>query len=132
MVPAPGAHQLMSRKVQRVDLGLGQIMSARNVALVLGLREARQRANQFLIPGPRQDSAEMLARLVRRTAGIRSLLSHRPLVDPIQEVANLLAAQLLDRDATAPSLPFLEGGTVLHSRSMRWCYRAQVLRDGDL
>ena len=50
----------------------------------------------------------MFAGLVRRATGIRSLLRDGMLVDPIEELPDLLSAELLDGHSAAPFLPFLE------------------------
>ena len=64
----------MGCEVEGVDLGLGEVVSAGDVALVSGRGEPRQRVDQLLLPGPVEDRAEVLAGLVGRAAGIRSLI----------------------------------------------------------
>ena len=50
--PAPRPAHLVRREVQGVDLRLGQLVPAGDVALRPGLREPRRRVDKFLL-GPR-------------------------------------------------------------------------------
>jgi hypothetical protein len=107
-VPAPRTLHHVSGEVEGVDFGLGQVVAAGHVALLPGLREPRRRVNQFLLPGPRKDGAEVLAGLVGSTTGIRPFIRDSPLVDPVQKLADVLPPQLLDGNAPAPLLPLPE------------------------
>jgi hypothetical protein len=55
--------------------------------------------------------------LVRRAARIRPFLGQGTLVDPVEELADLLALQLLDRGAASPLLPFPDRGEVFVARA---------------
>ena len=112
-VPAARPLHLVRREVEGVDLRLGQVVSAGHVALLPGLGEPRRRVDQFLLPGPREDGAQVFAGLVRGATGVRPFLGDGTLVDPVQELADVLAPQFLDRDAAAPLLPLPEGREVL-------------------
>ena len=125
-VPAPRPFHLVGREVEGVDLGLGQVVSAGDVALVPGRGEPRRRVDQLLLPGPGEDGAEVLAGLVRRAARVRPLVRDGPLVDPVEELADVLAPQLLDGDAAAPLLPLPEGREVLVARPAGQGLGAQV------
>ena len=61
----------------------------------------------------------MLAGLVGRAAWVLSLTLDGLIVDPVEELADVLAPQLLDGDAAAPPLPFPEGREVLVTRRAR-------------
>jgi hypothetical protein len=71
-------------EVEGVDLGLGQVVSAGDGALLLGLREPQWRAGEFLLPSRREDDAEVLAGRVGRAAGVRTFIRDGALVDPVQ------------------------------------------------
>src|SRR5262249_16198932 len=108
-LPSPRPSQLVGREVQGVGLGLGEVWSSGHGALAPWRGDPRQRGGQLLLPGPVEDRAEVLAGLVGRAAGIRSLIFDGPLVDPIEELADVLTSQLLDGDANTPPIPFPEG-----------------------
>src|SRR5262249_27014192 len=85
----------------------------------------------LLLPGPGEDGAEVLAGLVGRTAGVSPRILDGVLVDPVEELAEVLAPQLLDGDAAAPRLPLPEGREVLVARGAGQGLGAQVaLRRG--
>jgi hypothetical protein len=107
----------MRGEVEGVDLGLGQVVAAGDVALLIWAREPRGRLDQLLLPGPRQDGAEVLAGLVGGATGVIASIRDGPLVDPVEELADVLAPQLLDRGDAAPALPFPDGGGVLVARA---------------
>ena len=111
-VPAARPLHLVGGEVEGVDLGLGQVVAAGDVALVPGPGEPRRRVDQLLLPGPVEDGAEVLAGLVGRAARILPLILDGLLVDPVEELAEVLAPQLLDGDAAAPRLPLPEGREV--------------------
>ena len=125
-VPAPRPSHLVGSEVEGVDLGLGQVVSAGDVALVPGPGEPRQRVDQLLLPGPVEDGAEVLAGLVGRAAWVLSLILDGLIVDPVEEFADVLSSQLLDWGAAAPPLPFPEGREVLVARRARQGLGAQV------
>ena len=125
-VPPPRPSHLVGGEVEGVDLGLGQVVSAGDVALVPGRGEPRRRVDQLLLPGPVEDGAEVLAGLVGRAAGVLSLIRDGLLVDPVEELADVLAPQLLDGDAAAPLLPLPEGREVLVARGAGQGLGAQV------
>ena len=104
-VPAPRPSHRVGGEVEGVDLGLGQVVAAGHVALVPGPGEPRRRLDQLLLPGPREDGAEVLAGLVGGAAGVGTLVLDGPLVDPVEELADVLALQLLDRAARRPTAP---------------------------
>src|SRR5262245_49906752 len=104
-VPPPRPSHLVGGEVEVVDLGLRQVVSAGDVALVPGPGEPRRCVDQLLLPGPVEDGAEVLAGLVGRTAGVLSLALDGLLVDPVEELPDVLAVQLLDGEAAAPPLP---------------------------
>ena len=56
------------------SIGLLSILIASRFPRRPGLRELRRRVDQLLLPGPRQDGAQVLAGLVRSAAGIRTLV----------------------------------------------------------
>ena len=72
--------------------------------------------------------AQVVASLVRGSTGIRPFVSDRAIVDPIQELANLLAPEVLDRDSTAPLLPLPKGRVVLVLRSTCQLSGTKILR----
>ena len=72
-VPAARPPHLVGGEVQGVDLGLGQVVPASDVALVPRRGEPRQGVDQLLLPGPGEDGAEVLAGLVGRAAWVLSL-----------------------------------------------------------
>ena len=115
-VPAPRPPHLVGGEVEGVDLGLGQVVAAGDVALVPGPGEPRRRLDQLLLPGPGEDGAEVLAGLVGRAARVGPLVLDGLLVDPVEELADVLAPQLLDRAAAAPPLPLPDGREVLVAR----------------
>ena len=80
-VPASRALHLVSREVEGIDFRLGQIVSARHIALRPGLWESRRRVDQFLFPGPRNDGAQVFAGLVCGATGIRPFVCDRPVFD---------------------------------------------------
>jgi hypothetical protein len=90
-IPATRALQLVCCEVEGVDLGLGQVVAAGHVALVFGAGERRRQVDQLLLPGPREDGAKVLAGLVGRAAWVRPLILDGALVDPVQELADVLA-----------------------------------------
>src|SRR5262245_6080473 len=94
-VPAAWPLHLVRRKVESVDFRLGQVVSARHVALLPRLREPRWRVDKFLVPGPRNDGAQVFASLVRSAAGIQPFVRDGALVDPIQKLADVLPPQFL-------------------------------------
>ena len=106
-VPAPRSSHLVGSEVKGVDLGLGQVVSASDVARSPG-GEPRQRVDQLLLPGPVEDGADLLAGLVGRAAWVLSLTRDRSIVNPVEELADVLSRQLFDGDAAAPPLPFSE------------------------
>ena len=69
-VPSPRPSHLVGGEIEGVDLGLGEVVAASDVALVPGPGEPRRRIDQFLLPGPTEDGAEMLAGLVGRAARV--------------------------------------------------------------
>src|SRR5436305_1823383 len=103
-IPANGDRQAPSawsfhhvrREVNRIYFWFGQIMAASDVSLVFWLCEPRWHFDYFLVPSPRNDCSQMLARLVRRSSGIRTLIMNSTLMDPIQKLADFLSAQLLN------------------------------------
>ena len=125
-VPAPRPPHLVGGEVEGVDLGLGQVVAAGDVALVPGPGEPRRRVDQLLLPGPVEDGAEVLAGLVGRAARVLSLILDGLFVDPVEELADVLAPQLLDGDAAAPPLPLPEGREVLVARRAGQGLGAQV------
>jgi hypothetical protein len=72
-VPAPRSSHLVRREVKGVDLGLGQVVSASDVALVSWRGEPWQRVDRLMLPGPVEGSADLLAGLVGRAAWVLSL-----------------------------------------------------------
>lgn len=67
--------------------------------------------------------------LVRSATRVSSLLGHSSGVDPIQELADLAAADLLNRNATLPLLPFRKRGVVLVPSPSRRSSGSQIVRD---
>jgi hypothetical protein len=61
----------------------------------------------------------ILSGLVGRAAGVRPLILDSPLGDPVQELADVLAPQLLDGRAPAPLLPLPERREVFVARPAR-------------
>ena len=118
-VPAPRSSHLVGSEVEGVDLGLGQVVSASDVALVPGRGEPRQRVDQLLLPGPVEDGADLLAGLVGRAAWVLSLTRDGLIVNPVEEFADVLSRQLFDWGAAAPPLPFSKGREVLVTRRAR-------------
>ena len=118
-VPPPRPSHLVGGEVEGVDLGLVQVVSAGDVALVPGRGEPRQRVDQLLLPGPVEYGAVVLAGLVGRAARVLSLTLDGLIVDPVEELADVLSRQLFDGDAAAPPLPLPEGREVLVSRRAR-------------
>ena len=102
--PSPGLGRVCNARlflhasgdVEGVDLGLGQVAAAGHAALVPGLRDPWRRVNQLLLQGPRKDGARVFAGLVGRAAAVRTFIGVVPLVDPVQEIADVLPPQLLD------------------------------------
>src|SRR5262249_22575798 len=125
-VPAARTPHLVGGEVKGVDLGLGQVVSAGDVALVPGRREPWRRVDLLLLPGPIKDRAEVLAGLVGRSARVLPLVLDGLLVHPVEELADVLATKLLDRQAAAPPLPLLEGREVLIARAAGQSLGAQV------
>src|SRR5262249_34742133 len=125
-VPAPRPSHLVGGEVEGVDLGFGQVVSAGDVALVPGRGEPWQCVNQLLLPGLVEDGAEVLAGLVGRAAGVLSLTLDSLIVDPVEALADALAAQWLDGAGAAPPLPLPEGGEVLVARGAGQGLGAQV------
>ena len=68
-LPPARALQLVCCKIECVDLGLGQVVSSRYIPLWSRLRKPRQRVNQILLPGPRDNRSQVFARLVRMCPG---------------------------------------------------------------
>ena len=68
----------------------------------------------------------MLAGLVGRAAWVRPLVRDGLLVDPVEELADVLPPQSLDRPAPAPLLPLPEGREILVARPARQGLGAQV------
>src|SRR5262249_19585341 len=90
--PTAGPLHLVRREVEGVDLRFGQVMPARNVALLPRLWKPRRRFDHLLLPRPGNDGTQVLAGLIGCTPRIGSWLLNRTLIDPVQEVANVLAA----------------------------------------
>src|SRR5262249_15699395 len=114
------------REVKGVNLGLGQVVPAGHIALLPRPREAWRGLDQLLLPRPREDGAQALARLIRRAARVRPFLGQGTLVDPVQELADLLVLQLLDRGAASPLLPFTERGKVFVPGAACHSLRAEI------
>ena len=112
-VPAAGPAHGVGGEVEGVDLGLGQVVAAGDVALLPGPGEPGRRLDQLLLPGPGEDGAEVLAGLVGRAARVGPLVPDGLLVDPVEELADVLAPELLDRAPAAPPLPLPDGRGVL-------------------
>jgi hypothetical protein len=72
------------------------------------------------------DRKKMLASLVGRAAWVRPLVRDGLLVDPVQELADVTAPQLLDGDAATPPLSLPEGGEILVACRARQGLGAQV------
>src|SRR5271157_5462091 len=130
--PASRPLHLVRGEIEGIDLCLGQIMATCHVALWPGLRESRRRVDEILLPSPRNDGTQVFACLVRGASGIRPAVSDRPLVDPIQKLANLFAPEFLDRHSVAPNLPLLESRAVLVPSSARRASGTEILRYGRL
>ena len=75
--------------------------------------------DQFLLPGPGKDGTYVFPRLVRRSTGIFPFLRDGLFVDPVQELSDVLALQLLDRGARTQAS---------HFRSVEW-YSLRVPRE---
>src|SRR5262249_44577222 len=91
-----------------------------------------QRVDQLLLPGLLEDGAEVLAGLVGRAAWVLSLVRDGLIVDPVEELAEVPAPQLLDGDAAAPLLPLPEGRQVLVARGAGQGLGPQVAFRGRL
>ena len=126
--PPPRPSHLVGCEVEGVDLGLGEVVSAGDVALVPRRGEPRQRVDQFLLPGPVEDGAEVLAGLVGRAAGVRPLVLDRAVVDPVEKFADVPPSQLLDPRAGTPLLPLPEGREVLAAGPARGPWRGSSPR----
>jgi hypothetical protein len=110
--PAAWSLHLVRREAEGVYLGLGQVVPSRHVPLVPRIREPRRCFDQLLFPRPGKDGAQVFAGLVRRATRLRPLLGEGTFVDPVDELADLLALQLLDWGATSSLLPFPDRGAV--------------------
>src|SRR5262245_28700721 len=89
-IPTPGAVHLVRLAVERGNVGLRQVVPAGDVSLVPRLREAGRGLDQLLFPRPGEDGAEVFAGLVRGATRVRPLLREGALVDPVEELAELL------------------------------------------
>jgi hypothetical protein len=89
LVPALRSLHAVRREIQGVDLLLGQVMSARDGAVLARCWESRESLQEILFPGPGHDGSEMFASLIRRATGIRSTLRDRTLVDPVKAAIDL-------------------------------------------
>ena len=58
-VPTARALHLMSREVEGVQLGLGQIVLSSNVSLWLVSGKSWKRFDEVMFPGPRQSGSKM-------------------------------------------------------------------------
>src|SRR5262249_51412964 len=123
---------LVRREVQGVDLGLRQVVPAGDVALLPRPGEARRGLDQLLLPCPGKDRAQVLPGLIRRAARVRPFLGQGALVDPVQELADLLVLQRLDGGTAAPLLPFPDGRAVFIAGPAGEGLGAQVAFDDSL
>ena len=125
--PTSRALHLVSCEVERVDLRLGQVVPARNVALWIVFRESRQDIDNVLLPRPRHHGAQMRTNLVRGPPWISSLLCGSVLIDPIQKLTDCFACNFVKRKPSAPACPLSERCGILFARSLRWISRTKVL-----
>ena len=112
-IPASRPAHGVGGEVEGVDLGLGEVVAAGDVSLLPGPGEPGRRLDQLLLPGPGQHGAEVLAGLVGGAARVGPLVPNGLPVDPVEELADILAPELLDRAAAAPPLPLPDGRGVL-------------------
>src|SRR5215831_13145372 len=105
MVPTARWRHLVRREIERINLGLGQIMPACHIALHTRHRKSRHGIDKFLFPSPRKYGTQVFACLVRRSTGICPFLGDGSFVNPVKELPDALALQFLDWGACTPSLP---------------------------
>src|SRR5262249_2835827 len=111
-VPPAGPLYLVRREVQGVDLGLRQVVPACDVALLPRPGEAGRGLDQLLLPRPGEDRPQVFPSLARRPARVRPLLAQGTLVDPVQELTDLLVLHRLDGGTVTPLLPLPDGRAV--------------------
>jgi hypothetical protein len=95
MIPSSGSSHLVRREIEGVDLGFGQIMSPGNVTLRLQFRKPGKSIDQVLFPSPRHHGAQMRPHFIRNAAWVPRLSSYGIFVDPVEELANLFPAKVL-------------------------------------
>ena len=97
------------------------------VALGFELRKPRQGIDQVLFPSPRHHGAQVGTDLVCSSARIFSLPCRGVVLDPIQELPDFIASELVEWNSTTPANPLSECRGVFLSRSLRWISRTEVL-----
>src|SRR5262249_14252819 len=118
-IPSTWSLHHVRREVKCVDFRLGQIMATSDIELILLFRKSEWDLDKLLVPGPRDDCSQMLARLISSPSGIGSFVVYGAVINPIQEFADFPSAKMLNGHTAAPSRPFSDCRKILRASSMR-------------
>ncbi len=109
LLPTPWPFQLVRGEVERIQIRLGQIVTAGHVPLWLGFWKSRKFLQKVLLPSPREKRSEILAGFVGRSSSVRSAVTLRFLIDPVEKFSKVRSANLIDINSLSPGGPLGDG-----------------------